>query len=164
MARKASSLSNRSSLTRMKNSCLPGADAPLLNDPGCGVSACKDPGHSFSEGSLDQDGCGMNSVGTTCSKGSSFARWTFKAWRCFGVGPVLRVVLYSLTRSLDTSRSRLESFGGTQRGKSRGVAGGGGSRGLLLSFCRAAEVKHVSDSQIHCISSKILNIAAGLPP
>ena len=141
MARKASSLSYRSSLARMKNSSLPGVGAPLLKEAGFETSAWDDSGHLLVVEAFDQEGCGRNSVGMTCSKESSFTRLTFKAWRCFGVGPVLRVLLNNFTRSLDTPGSDAESFEGAQRGKSSKVAGGGGSRGLLLSSWRAAGVE-----------------------
>lgn len=72
MARKASSLSCRSSLARMKKSSLLGACAPLLKETGFGTSAWADSEDPLVVGAFDQDGCGRNSVGTTCSKKSSF--------------------------------------------------------------------------------------------
>ncbi len=108
----------------------------------------------------------MNPVGTTCSIESSSSRLKFKAWRCFGVGPVLRVLLNSWTRSLDVPSRGTECFEGLQRGKSRGVAGGGGSRGSLLSSLRAARVEYVSDSPISYMSFMRINvnIATSLMP
>ena len=153
MARKASSLSCRSSLTRTKNSSFPGAGAPLLNEFDLDNAAWVDSEDSLAAGPFNQEVCGMKSVGTTCSKESSVARLTFKAWRCFVVGPVLRVLLNRLTRSFDTPSSGAERVEGSQRGNSRGVAGGGGSRDSLLSYWRAAGVESVSNSHISCMSS-----------
>ena len=155
MARKASSLSCRSSLTRTKKTSLPGTGPPLLNESGLDTVATTwdDSVVSDVAESFDQEECGMKSLGTTCSMESSFVRPTPKAWSCFAVGPVLRVLLNSLARSFDAPSSGTEIFEGMQQGKSRGVAGGGGSRGPFLSW-RVAGAKLVSDSHICCMSSR----------
>ena len=152
MARNPSSLSYKSSLARTKKSSLVGAGTPLLNETDFGNAGSRDSEELFAVGSSDQDEFGIKAAGTTCSNGSPLTRLTFRARRCCTVGPVLRVLLNSFTKSYDTPRDP-GSFEGSHCGKSRGVAGGGGSRGPSSLTWLAAGVQLVSDSHISCMSS-----------
>ena len=80
----------------------------------------------------------MYSVGIISSSGTSSVRVTFKASMCFVSGPVLRIFVKVFRRPQSSSRSGLSTRFGLQQGKSSGVAGGGGSLGLLGSFLIAA--------------------------